>query len=89
MSTEEETRTRRWQRKQGKQRGKQNHNDNGKKTKGHAEANCRGKPGNENKTPQWLKNKEQVSAALGRSTAPELLLQTKKLPTLMSMLRAG
>jgi hypothetical protein len=57
----------------GSNGGKQNHNDYGKKTivcslcnkKGHAENNCWGKPGNENKKPQWLKNKEQASVAIG------------------------
>jgi hypothetical protein len=38
------------------------------------ETNCWGNPGNEGKRPQWLKKKEQASAAIGRSTAPELLL---------------
>jgi hypothetical protein len=45
------------------------------------EANCWGKPGNEGKKPQWLKNKEQASAAIGRSTAPELLLCGLTFPT--------
>jgi hypothetical protein len=33
------------------------------------------KPGNEDKKPQWLlKNKEQASTGIGRSTVPELIL---------------
>jgi hypothetical protein len=44
------------------------------------------KSGNENKKPQWLKNKEQVSAAIGRSTAPELLLCGLTFPTSQKIL---
>jgi hypothetical protein len=75
--------------------GNQNHKDYGKKTivcsicnkKGHVQKNCWMKPGNENKKPQWLKNKERVrSAAIGRSTASELLLCGLTFPTSQKIL---
>jgi hypothetical protein len=54
---------------------------------GHGNSNCWLKPGNENKKPQWLKNKEQASPAiLGRSIAPELLLCRMTFPNFQKML---
>jgi hypothetical protein len=78
----------------GSNGGNHNNNNNNKKTiacsicnkKGHGDSNCWLKPGNEDKKPQWLKNKEQVSAATGRSTAPELLLCGLTLPNSQKIL---
>jgi hypothetical protein len=44
------------------------------------------KPRNRHKKLQWLKNKEQVRAAIGRSAAPELLLCGLTFPTSQKIL---
>jgi hypothetical protein len=54
--------------------------------KGHADNSCWLKPGNEHEKPQWLKNKEQASAAVSGPAAPELLLCGLTFPNSQKML---